>query len=144
MEQTRLGIDNSNTISINNVEPTVSLELPEEELITKQSFKTNVQHFVQTHKKLIKIILFIIFNILAITYFTFASIHEFDKHKKCTEIETFECQTRWCRGYGTLFIFYIIFYIATVYYLVVKPFVWPILKKALKKLMVKYGKWIKM
>uniref|UniRef100_A0A336K3M2 CSON010092 protein n=1 Tax=Culicoides sonorensis TaxID=179676 RepID=A0A336K3M2_CULSO len=106
----------------------------------QNKFHLKIREFHDEHKKLINILIFILFNILAVIYFIFASIYEFNNSDEC---DTEACRAKWCRGYGTLLIIYVIFYATCFYYFLFKPYVAGFLIKLWKKVMEKHGKWIK-
>lgn len=107
----------------------------------RNKYLSGIQNFHTEHRRLINILLFVTFNILAVIYFIFASIFEYDDGVECN---TDACRAKWCRGYGTLLIIYVIFYVGCFYHFLFKPFIAGFLIKLWGKVQEKHGKWIKM
>lgn len=107
--------------------------------VEKTSLKQKLQKFRAIHQKVINYVLFGIFNVLALLYLIIASNTEYNNY--CNNDN---CREKWCRRFGILVIIYTFYYMCCFYCLLYKPFIKGYLFKLGKKLMDKYGKWIKM
>lgn len=134
------GFENSENLMIENVTTSEEIPKPKKRLNYKK-YVTRIQEFRIKRSKVINNILFGCFNIVAVIYFIFASIFEYNNGDKCI---TEDCRTKWCGGYGTLLIIYVIFYLACFYCYLFKPYIAGFLIKLWGKIMKKHGKWLKM